>query len=212
MKWSLNRMVVLAHMMIHISLATILKHKSLVLDLKWKFQWDQVQDNTSMNKLMGQSSNALRLPTLKIKLDAKKLLLTLMADQALMITLTSLVMTQKHRSSVSDMRLKFQWGLALVNINTRTQMVLLSSATPLMTSITIQAERKLFQNQMEDPAPMITPTSLAMIQRLKNLEWDLRSRFLKVQVQVNINTNRPMELWNKDHKLGTLKIRLDAKK
>ena len=77
-----------------------------------------------MNKLMGQSSNALRLPTLKIKLDAKKLLLTLMADQALMITLTSLVMTQKHRSSVSDMRLKFQWDPAQVNINTRTQIVL----------------------------------------------------------------------------------------
>ena len=76
-----------------------------------------------MNKLMGQSSNALRLPTLKIKLDAKKLLLTPTVDQDLMITPTSSVMTQKHKSSVSDMMSRFLSDQAQVNTNTKMQTV-----------------------------------------------------------------------------------------
>ena len=58
-------------MIIHINLAMIQRLRSLVLGQKSNYLLVQAQDNTSTNKLMEQSNNALRLGIFKIKLDVK---------------------------------------------------------------------------------------------------------------------------------------------
>ena len=74
------------------------KLKSSVLDLKLKFNWVQVQVYISMKRLMEQSSNALKLGTLRIKQDERRLSPSQTVDLVLIKTLASLVTILKLKS------------------------------------------------------------------------------------------------------------------
>ena len=105
-KLSLNLMEDQDPMITPTNLVMTRKLRSSVLDLKLKFHWVQVQVNISTKRLMEQSSNALKLGTLRIKQDEMRLSPSQTVDLVLMKTLASLVIILKLKSSVSDPRLK----------------------------------------------------------------------------------------------------------
>ena len=124
----------------------------------------------------------------------------------------SLVIILKLRSLEWDLKSRSLSDQVLVNTNTRTQIVLWNSATPPMTLITKQVEKKLSLNLMEDQDPMITPTNLVMTRKLKSSVLDLKLKFHWVQVQVNISMKRLMEQSSNALKLGTLRIKQDERR
>ena len=90
--------------MTHVSLGTILRCKNLASDAKKKFQ--VVLDLASIAmKMQMELSNLARKPQIfKTKLKEKFQSSILRVAQDHMIILKNSVMTQKHKSSVSDLK------------------------------------------------------------------------------------------------------------